>query len=132
MNQDKIEQIKKNRNRDVRIMRDKTVSIIARMSLPAICLMVGILVYSAQSLPSESIAVVASLVTAVTTGLITVLHKMTGSEREDPMVTIAKELIKHITDDGAKEMIMDDKSIRIIGKDSKMVQGKDIVWGKDK
>ena len=40
----------------------------------------------------------------------------------------------HITDanEGSKEIIMDDKSIRIQGKDSKIVQGKNLIYGNDK
>ena len=131
MNNNDINKLKADRARDVRIMKDKTASTIARMSLPAIVLMVGVMIWSSRELPPEAIAVVASLVTAITTALIQVLHKMTGSDREDPMVQIAKELIDHLTEDNSKEIIMDDKSIRIVGKHSKVVQGKDLVWGDD-
>ena len=78
-----IEQLKKDRERDVRIMKDKTASAVARMSLPSIVLMVGVMVWSAKELAPEAIAVVASLVTACVTALIQVLHKTTGSEKED-------------------------------------------------
>ena len=132
METSKVDQLKKDRERDVRIMKDKTASAVARMSLPSIVLMVGVMVWSAKELPPEAIAVVASLVTACVTALIQVLHKTTGSEKEDPMLQISRELISHLTEDSSKEIIMDDKSIRIVGKNSKVVQGKNLIYGNDK
>ena len=132
MNQEEISKMKKDRERDVRIMKDRTASIVARMSLPSIVLMVGVLVFSAQTLPPESIAVVASLVTACVTALIQVLHKTTGAEKEDPLLAIAKDLISHLTEENTKEIYMNDKGIKIVGNSSKVVQGKDLIWGDDK
>ena len=127
-----VEQIKRDRERDVRIMKDKTASVVARMSLPSIVLMVGVMVWSAKELPPEAIAVVASLVTACVTALIQVLHKTTGAEKEDPMLSIAKDLISHLTEENTKEIYMNDKGIKIVGNSSKVVQGKDLIWGNDK
>ena len=132
MNQEEISKMKKDRERDVRIMKDKTASIVARMSLPSIVLMVGVLVFSAQTLPPESIAVVASLVTACVTALIQVLHKTTGAEKEAPLLAIAKDLISHLTEENTKEIYMNDKGIKIVGNSSRVVQGKDLIWGDDK
>ena len=124
------------RQRDVikRIMKDRAVYIVSILALPSICLMVGALIYSAQTLGESQLAVISGLVSSVTIGLITVLQRITGAEKEDPLVTIAKELVTHITEsnEGSKEIIMDDKSIRIQGKDSKIVQGKNLIYGKDK
>ena len=124
------------RQRDVikRIMKDRAVYIVSILALPSICLMVGALIYSAQTLGESQLAVISGLVSSVTIGLITVLQRITGAEKEDPLVSIAKELVTHITDanEGSKEIIMDDKSIRIQGKDSKIVQGKNLIYGKDK
>ncbi len=124
------------RQRDVikRIMKDRAVYIVSILALPSICLMVGALIYSAQTLGESQLAVISGLVSSVTIGLITVLQRITGAEKEDPLVTIAKELVTHITDanEGSKEIIMDDKSIRIQGKDSKIVQGKNLIYGNDK
>ena len=123
------------RQRDVikRIMKDRAVYIVSILALPSICLMVGALIYSAKTLGESQLAVISGLVSSVTIGLITVLQRITGAEKEDPLVTIAKELVTHITEsnEGSKEIIMDDKSIRIQGKDSKIVQGKNLVFGKD-
>ena len=124
------------RQRDVikRIMKDRAVYIVSILALPSICLMVGALIYSAKTLGESQLAVISGLVSSVTIGLITVLQRITGAEKEDPLVSIAKELVTHITDanEGSKEIIMDDKSIRIQGKDSKIVQGKNLIYGKDK
>tara|TARA_R100000458_G_C8119440_1_gene138925 strand:+ start:70 stop:480 length:411 start_codon:yes stop_codon:yes gene_type:complete len=124
------------RQREVkqRIMKDRAIYVVSILALPSICLMVGALIYSAKTLGESQLAVISGLVSSVTIGLITVLQRITGAEKEDPLVSIAKELVTHITDanEGSKEIIMDDKSIRIQGKDSKIVQGKDLVWGKDK
>ena len=132
MNKEEVYSLKKDRERDVRIMKDKTASVVARMSLPSIVLMVGVMVWSAKELPPEAIAVVASLVTACVTALIQVLHKTTGAEKEDPMLSIAKDLISHLTEENTKEIYMNDKGIKIVGNSSKVVQGKDLVWGNDK
>ena len=124
------------RQRDVikRIMKDRAVYIVSILALPSICLMVGALIYSAKTLGESQLAVISGLVSSVTIGLITVLQRITGAEKEDPLVSIAKELVTHITDsnEGSKEIIMDDKSIRIQGKDSKIVQGKNLIYGNDK
>ena len=124
------------RQRDVikRIMKDRAVYIVSILALPSICLMVGALIYSAKTLGESQLAVISGLVSSVTIGLITVLQRITGAEKEDPLVSIAKELVTHITDanEGSKEIIMDDKSIRIQGKDTKMVQGKNLIYGNDK
>lgn len=124
------------RQRDVikRIMKDRAVYIVSVLALPSICLMVGALIYSAKTLGESQLAVISGLVSSVTIGLITVLQRITGAEKEDPLVTIAKELVTHITEsnEGSKEIIMDDKSIRIQGKDSKIVQGKNLIYGNDK
>ena len=132
MNKEEIYSLKKDRERDVRIMKAKTASAVARMSLPSIVLMVGVMVWSAKELPPEAIAVVASLVTACVTALIQVLHKTTGAEKEDPMLSIAKDLISHLTEENTKEIYMNDKGIKIVGNSSKVVQGKDLIWGNDK
>ena len=96
--------------------------------------MVASLIFSAQTLGESQLAVISGLVSSVTIGLITVLQRITGAEKEDPLVSIAKELVTHITEsnEGSKEIIMDDKSIRIQGKDSKIVQGKNLIYGNDK
>ena len=134
MNKQDLEALQKKRSAKQRIMKDRAIYIVSILALPSICLMVGALIYSAKTLGESQLAVISGLVSSVTIGLITVLQRITGAEKEDPLVSIAKELVAHITDanEGSKEIIMDDKSIRIQGKDSKIVQGKNLIYGNDK
>ena len=134
MNKQDLEALQKKRSAKQRIMKDRAIYIVSILALPSICLMVGALIYSAQTLGESQLAVISGLVSSVTIGLITLLQRITGAEKEDPLVTIAKELVTHITEsnEGSKEIIMDDKSIRIQGKDSKIVQGKNLIYGNDK
>ena len=134
MNKQDLEALQKKRSAKQRIMKDRANYIVSILALPSICLMVGALIYSAQTLGESQLAVISGLVSSVTIGLITVLQRITGAEKEDPLVSIAKELVTHITEsnEGSKEIIMDDKSIRIQGKDSKIVQGKNLIYGNDK
>ena len=128
----KLDRIKKERSAKQRLMKDRAMVWVSMMALPSICLMVASLIYSAQTLGESQLAVISGLVSSVTIGLITVLQRITGAEKEDPLVAIARELVSHIKDnEGSKEIIMDDKSIRIQGKDSKIVQGKNLVYGND-
>tara|TARA_Y100001938_G_scaffold151183_1_gene247027 strand:+ start:4133 stop:4561 length:429 start_codon:yes stop_codon:yes gene_type:complete len=136
INSEEIVKLKKERNAKQRIMKDRAVYVISLLSLPSILLMVASLIFSAKTLGDSQLAVISGLVSSVTVGLITLLQRATGgAEKEDPMVVIAKELVKHLTDNsGSKEIIMDKNSIRISGNDSKIVTSndKDIVWGNDK
>ena len=134
MNKQDLEALQKKRSAKQRIMKDRAIYIVSILALPSICLMVGALIYSAKTLGESQLAVISGLVSSVTIGGITVLQRITGAEKEDPLVTIAKELVTHITEsnEGSKEIIMDDKSIRIQGKDSKIVQGKNLIYGNDK
>ena len=134
MNKQDLETLQKKRAAKQRLMKDRAMVWVSMLALPSICLMVGALIYSAKTLGESQLAVISGLVSSVTIGLIAVLQRITGAEKEDPLVSIAKELVTHITDanEGSKEIIMDDKSIRIQGKDSKIVQGKNLIYGNDK
>ena len=134
MNKQDLETLQKKRAAKQRLMKDRAMVWVSMLALPSICLMVGALIYSAKTLGESQLAVISGLVSSVTIGLITVLQRITGAEKEDPLVSIAKELVTHITDanEGSKEIIMDDKSIRIQGKDSKIVQGKNLIYGNDR
>ena len=130
---EKLEKLKRDRSAKQRLMKDRAMVWVSMMALPSICLMVASLIYSAQTLGESQLAVISGLVSSVTIGLITVLQRITGAEKEDPLLSIARELVAHIKDnEGSKEIIMDDKSIRIQGKDSKIVQGKNLIYGDDK
>ena len=120
-----------------RLLRDRAMHVISLLSLPCILIMVGALIFSAQTLPESRLAVVSGLVSSVTIGLISILQRISGAEKEDPMVSIAKDLIAHLTEDSSKEFILDDKSIRVTksknGTDTKIVANRgDLVHGRDK
>ena len=119
-----------------RLLKDRAMFVISLLALPAIVIMVGALIFSAMKLQESSLAVVSGLVSSVTIGLISILMKLSGADKPDPLVEICKDLITHLTEDSSKEFIIDDKSIRVVkgknGNHSKAVGGKaDLVWGND-
>ena len=119
-----------------RLLKDRAMFVISLLALPAIVIMVGALIFSAMKLQESSLAVVSGLVSSVTIGLISILMKLSGADKPDPLVEICKDLITHLTEDSSKEFIIDDKSIRVVkgknGNHSKAVSGKaDLVWGDD-
>ena len=119
-----------------RLLKDKAMYVISLLSLPAIVIMVGALIFSAMQLQESSLAVVSGLVSSVTIGLISILMKLSGADKPDPVVEICKNLIDHLTEDSSKEFIIDDKSIRVVkgsnGTKSTAVGNKaDLVWGDD-
>ena len=119
-----------------RLLKDRAMFVISLLALPAIVIMVGALIFSAMKLQESSLAVVSGLVSSVTIGLISILMKLSGADKPDPMVEICKDLIGHLTEDSSKEFIIDDKSIRVVkgknGTHSKAVGGKaDLIWGND-
>ena len=77
-------------------IKDQATVFIAKWSLPAIVVMVCIMVYSALYIDGDAIGIVSAMITAVVGGLIVVLQKMTGADKEDPMAVIAKELIENL------------------------------------
>jgi len=77
-------------------LKDQASVFIAKWSLPAIVVMVGIMVYSAMYIDGDAIGIVSAMITAVVGGLIIVLQKMTGADTEDPMSVIARELISNL------------------------------------
>ena len=127
---------KAKRMADQRLLKDKAMYVISLLSLPAIVILVGAMIFSAMQLQESSLAVVSGLVSSVTIGLISILMKLSGADKPDPMVEICKDLIGHLTEDSSKEFIIDDKSIRVVkgknGTHSKAVGGKaDLIWGDD-
>ena len=127
---------KAKRMAEQRLLKDKAMYIISMLSLPAIVVMVGALIFSAMKLQESSLAVVSGLVSSVTIGLISILMKLSGADKPDPLVEICKDLIGHLTEDSSKEFIIDDKSIRVVkgrnGTHSSAVGNKaDLVWGND-
>ena len=136
LSQAQIDAKKAKRMLQQRLLKDRAMYVISLLSLPAIVIMVGALIFSAMKLQESSLAVVSGLVSSVTIGLISILMKLSGADKPDPLVEICKDLIGHLTEDSSKEFIIDDKSIRVVkgknGNHSKAVGGKaDLVWGND-
>ena len=137
LSQAQINAKKAKRMMNQRLLKDRAMFVISLLSLPAIVIMVGALIFSAMRLEESSLAVIAGLVSSVTIGLISILMKLSGADKPDPLVEICKNLIDHLTEDSSKEFIIDDKSIRVVkgsgGTKSTAVGGKsDLVWGNDK
>lgn len=139
-----IEEIKRKKDRDVRIMTQRAQVRISSWSLPTIILLFAGLVYSIKTIKDASmIAVIASSVSSVSMALIGILQSMTGhKEREDPIVTIVKaqadankSLVEQLKNDKSKS-----QSIRLGDKEVSLTEGTtnihvsddDVLWGKDK
>ena len=139
-----IEEIKRKKDRDVRIMTQRAQVRISSWSLPTIILLFAGLVYSIKTIKDASmIAVIASSVSSVSMALIGILQSMTGhKEREDPIVTIVKaqadankNLVEQLKNDKSKS-----QSIRLGDKEVSLTEGTtnihvsddDVLWGKDK
>ena len=143
MNQD-LDQIKQQRARDVRIMRDKAAVNIARWALPTIILLFAGLVGSIVWIEDMSaIAIISAATSSTSMALISILNTMTGhKDKEDPIVSI----IKGYSDQNAAliELVIKEKSksqsIRLGDKEVSLTEGSthikvsddDVVWGKDK
>ena len=140
----KIEKIKAERAREVRIMRDKAAVQIARYSLPTIVLLFGGLVFSIIYIEDAAmIAIIASSTSSISMAIIAILNSMTGTkDKEDPVVQIMKmfsdqnsQLIEHLKADKAKS-----QNIRLGEKEVTLTEGAtnihvsddDKVWGKNK
>ena len=136
LTQAQINAKKAKRMMNQRLLKDRAMFVISLLALPAIVIMVGALIFSAMKLQESSLAVVSGLVSSVTIGLISILMKLSGADKPDPLVEICKDLIGHLTEDSSKEFIIDDKSIRVVkgrnGTHSSAVGNKaDLVWGND-
>ena len=140
----KIDHIKAQRARDIRIMRDKAAVSIARWALPTIILLFAGLVGSIVFIKDMSaIAIISAATSSTSMALISILNTMTGhKDKEDPIVSI----IKGYSDQNAAliELVIKEKSksqsIRLGDKEVSLTEGStnihvrddDVVWGKDK
>ena len=146
-----FDEAKKKRARDIRIMRDKAQVFVVKMALPSMLGLVCLMVFTAIKMKgSESIGIVSALITVVVSGLLAVLRGITGTEKEDPMHDVAKELIDNMKaqerrnsemcssllsliekKDKSQEITVGDNGVKIVEGDMKASVGKDLVWGKD-
>ena len=139
-----IDQIKAERARDIRIMRDKAAVNIAKWALPTIILLFAGLVGSIVYIEDMSaIAIISAATSSTSMALISILNTMTGhKDKEDPIISIMKmyseqnaALIDHIKTEKAKS-----QSIRLGDKEVSLTEGgtnihvsdDDVLWGKDK
>ena len=92
LTKEQIAEIKRKRNLQKRLMTEQLRLYVGYASVPAIMIMVGTLVASAHYLSGETLAVVSSMVSTVTMGLIQILQQMTAPpEKENEVLTILKE-----------------------------------------
>ena len=139
-----VDQIKQQRARDIRIMRDKAAVNIAKWALPTIILLFAGLVGSIVFIKDMSaIAIISAATSSTSMALISILNTMTGhKDKEDPIVSIIKgyseqnaALIEHLKSEKNKS-----QSIRLGDKEVSLTEGTtnihvsddDKVWGKNK
>ena len=139
-----IEQRKKEKAMQVRIMRDSAAVKISAWSLPTIILLFAGLVASIIFIDDMgAIAIIASATSSTSMALIGILNTMTGhKDKEDPIVQIIKmysdqnaALIDHLKQEKSKS-----QSIRLGDKEVSLTEGStnihvsddDTVWGKNK
>ena len=139
-----LDQIKQERARDIRIMRDKAAVSIAQWALPTIILLFAGLVGSIIFIDDMSaIAIISAATSSTSMALIGILNTMTGNkEKDDPIVQIIKmyseqnsALIDHLKQEKSKS-----QSIRLGDKEVSLTEGStnihvsddDTVWGKNK
>tara|TARA_R100001594_G_scaffold48711_2_gene81564 strand:+ start:346 stop:792 length:447 start_codon:yes stop_codon:yes gene_type:complete len=138
-----IDQIKKERNRDVRIMNEKAQARIQNLALPTIVLLQALLVGSIVYIEDAAmIAIIASSTSSISMALISILASFAGADKkDDPVIEFIKMLEKqntalleivNIEKSKSTEMVLDDKAIKVVDGDIKAVVSSDILYGKDK
>ena len=138
MSKQEIEAIKKKRAADRRLMIDKLRFWVGVFSVPTILIMACMLIAAAYYLGESQLAVVTGLISTITLGLINVLTSMVAPPPpEDPLATVAKDLVHHLQDQANNqkdlEVKMDRNEIKIGGNGMKMESKTpaDPVWGDD-
>ena len=138
MSKQEIEAIKKKRAADRRLMIDKLRVWVGVFSVPTILVMACMLIGAAYYLGESQLAVVVGLISTITLGLINVLTSMVAPPPpEDPLATVAKDLVHHLQDQANNqkdlEVKMDRNEIKIGGNGMKMESKvpEDPVWGDD-
>ena len=133
-----VEAIKKKRAADRRLMIDKLRFWVGVFSVPTILVMACMLIGAAYYLGESQLAVVVGLISTITLGLINVLTSMVAPPPpEDPLATVAKDLVHHLQDQANNqkdlEVKMDRNEIKIGGNGMKMESKvpEDPVWGDD-
>ena len=120
-----VEAIKKKRAADRRLMIDKLRFWVGVFSVPTILVMACMLIGAAYYLGESQLAVVVGLISTITLGLINVLTSMVAPPPpEDPLATVAKDLVHHLQDQANNqkdmEVSMDRNKIKIGGNGVKL------------
>ena len=137
MSKQEIEAKKKERSAARRLLIDKLRFWVGVFSVPTILIMACMLIAAAYYLGESQLAVVTGLISTITLGLINVLTSMVAPPPpEDPLATVAKDLVHHLQDQSNKDMEvkMDRNQIKIGGNGVKMESQtpENPVWGDDK
>ena len=137
MSKEEVAQIKRKRAADRRLMIDKLRFWVGVFSVPTILIMACMLIAAAYYLAESQLAVVTGLISTITLGLINVLTSMVAPPApEDPLATVAKDLVHHLQDQSQKDMqvSMDRNKIKIGGNGVKMESKTPEcpIWGDDK
>jgi len=136
MSKEEVEQIKKKRAAEKRLMVDRLRFWVGTFAVPSILIMVCIEIFAAIKLESDALAVITGLVSTVTLGMINLLNNMVvPPPPEDPLATVAKDLVHHLQETNkSAEIMMDKNHIKIGGNGMKVATSneKDLVWGEDK
>ena len=137
LSKEEILKKKKERAAAKRLMIDKLRFWVGVFSVPTILIMACMLIASAYFLGESQLAVVTGLISTITIGLINVLNGMVAPPPpEDPLATVAKDLVHHMQDQANKDMevSMDRNKIKIGGHGVKMESQtpESPLWGDDK
>ena len=133
---EEVAALKRKRAADRRLMIDKLRFWVGVFSVPTILIMACMLIAAAYYLGESQLAVVTGLISTITLGLINVLTSMVAPPApEDPLATVAKDLVHHLQDQSQKDMevSMDRNKIKIGGNGVKMESNtpEDPIWGDD-
>ena len=135
MTKQEIESKKKERAAAKRLMIDKLRFWVGVFSVPTILIMACMLIAAAYYLGESQLAVVTGLISTITIGLINVLNGMVAPPTpEDPLATVAKDLVHHLQENSkSAEIMMDKNHIKIGGNGMKVATSneKDLIWGND-
>ncbi len=135
-----VDKIKRERQTQIAIMKDKAAVRIANWSLPTIILLFGGLVGSIIYIEDAAmIAIIASATSSTSMALISILASFSGADQKDDPVTsvikiqsdITKSLVDHLKADKQKstELVLDDKAIKVVDGNIKAAVSSDILYG---
>ena len=136
LTKEQVVEIKRKRAAEKRLMVDRLRFWVGTFAVPSILIMVCIEIFAAIKLESDALAVITGLVSTVTLGMINLLNNMVvPPPPEDPLATVAKDLVHHLQETNkSAEIMMDKNHIKIGGNGMKVATSneKDLVWGDDK